>query len=131
MTRLLVGTDSVEASERLLAYLQNSLGPDDEVVIVNSLLGGEETTDEEVADGETALEVIDDGLDSVVERRQFIRGNHPVEDILAATEETDADEIVIGIRKRSPVGKMVFGSTAQNLLLEADVPVRCVPLVKD
>ncbi len=131
MTRLLVGTDSVESSEHILSYLQESLDPNDEVYIMNSLVGGDETSDDAVADGETALDVLEDGLEGVTERHQFIRGNEPVEDLLAAADEWNADEYVIGIRKRSPVGKVVFGSTAQNLLLEADIPVRCVPLVED
>lgn len=132
MTRLVVGTDSVDTSERLAAYLGDALGADDEVVAINSLVGGDETTPEELDAGEDALAALVDELgEHVVERHQFVRGNKPVQDLLAAAEDFDADEIAIGIRKRSPVGKMVFGSTAQNLLLESDLPVRCFPLVSD
>lgn len=129
MTRLVVGTDNVDTSERLVAYLRDALGPEDEVVAVNSLVGGDDTTTDEIEAGEDALEVIADGVgDALVERHQFVRGNEPVEDLLDAIEQFDGDELVIGIRKRSPVGKIVFGSTAQNLLLEVDRPVRSVPL---
>ncbi|MFW6382703.1 MAG: universal stress protein [Haloferacaceae archaeon] len=130
MVRLLVGTDGVETSERLLDYLVAVVEGDD-VYVVNSLVGGDDTSPDDVRAGEEALALLGDGLAdaTAVERNQFVRGNEPVEDLLAAAEEWDADEYVIGIRKRSPVGKMVFGSTAQNLLLEADRPVRCVPLV--
>lgn len=132
MTRLVVGTDDVETSERLVAYLEETLEADDEVVALNSQVGGDETTREAIDDGEEALDVLVEGVgDRVVEHHQFVRGNQPVEDLLAAAEEFDGEEIVIGIRKRSPVGKVVFGSTAQNLLLETDLPVRCVPLVGD
>jgi nucleotide-binding universal stress UspA family protein len=133
MTRLLVGTDGAEASEIIVEYLNGCVNSDDTVFVVNSLVGGDETSSDEIAEGEDALDVLEDGLgDGVaVERHQYIRGNAPIEDLLEAGDEHDIDEYVIGIRKRSPVGKMMFGSTAQNLLLETELPVRCVPLVSD
>lgn len=133
MAKLLVGTDGTEASERLLEYLDGQVGADDTVYVINSLVGGDEASSEDITDGEEALDILVDGLDgtTTVETHQYIRGNAPVEDFLEAAETFDADECVIGIRKRSPVGKMMFGSTAQNLLLESELPVRCVPLVSE
>jgi nucleotide-binding universal stress UspA family protein len=133
MTRLLVGTDGTEVSERLVEYLDGRVSADDTVVVVNSLEGGDETSSDDIAEGEEALDTLEDGLgdQTTIERHQFIRGNAPVEDLLEAADEHDIDEYVIGIRKRSPVGKMMFGSTAQNLLLDADLPVRCIPLVSE
>lgn len=129
MTRILVGTDAVTTSERLVAYLTGVVDENDMVFVVNSLHGGEETGPEEVSDGKAALNAIEDDLDSgMIETHQFIRGNEPIEDLLQAATDFDIDEIVIGIRKRTPVGKLVFGSTARDLLLEADRPVRCIPL---
>lgn len=46
--------------------------------------------------------------------------------ILERAESTDADQIIIGGRRRSPSGKALFGSTAQTVLLEADCPVTFV-----
>lgn len=133
MTRLLVGTDGIETSERLVEYLRDVVDGDDTVYIVHSLVGGLKTTSDEVKEGERALDELEEGLEGLatVERHEYVRGNEPVEDLLEAAEEFDVDEFAIGIRKRSPVGKMVFGSTARNLLLESDRPVRCVPLVSN
>ena len=47
-------------------------------------------------------------------------------EILAQARSRDARLIVIGLRRRSPVGKLILGSTAQRVLLEADCPVLAV-----
>ena len=47
-------------------------------------------------------------------------------EILNAASELGAELIVIGIRRRSPVGKLVTGSTAQQVLLNAECAVLAV-----
>jgi nucleotide-binding universal stress UspA family protein len=46
--------------------------------------------------------------------------------VLHAAEDAGASVIVIGLRKRSPVGKLLMASTAQRILLDADRPVLAV-----
>ena len=48
------------------------------------------------------------------------------EDLLDAAEQADASAIVIGVKHRSPVGKLLLGSAAQQVLLEANAPVIAV-----
>jgi nucleotide-binding universal stress UspA family protein len=60
------------------------------------------------------------------EVRQLVRGFEPAEDLINVAEETEADLIVIGLRRRSPVGKLILGSNAQQVLLDAPCPVLAV-----
>ena len=50
-------------------------------------------------------------------------GVSAADSLLSAAEQNDADLIVIGVRRRSPVGKLITGSTAQAVMLGADCPV--------
>lgn len=53
-------------------------------------------------------------------------GNSPVEDLVSVVEEHAAELLVIGIRRRSSVGKFVMGSDAQRILMLAQCPVLAV-----
>lgn len=48
------------------------------------------------------------------------------ETILSLAQQADASLLVIGARRRSPVGKALLGSVTQNLILQADIPVLVV-----
>jgi nucleotide-binding universal stress UspA family protein len=72
-------------------------------------------------------------VDAEVERagvphevHHLVRGKDPVTDLIEAAQEIDADLVVIGIRKRTPVGKLVLGSHAQAILLDSPYPVLAV-----
>ncbi|MGL5931081.1 MAG: universal stress protein [Dermatophilaceae bacterium] len=99
------------------------------LVVINSNRGGRDL-DEQVsraADDELRRATDDleqDGVD--VEVRQLVRGNEPAEDLIAVADETGADLIVIGLRRRTPVGKLILGSNAQRILLDAPCAVLAV-----
>lgn len=46
--------------------------------------------------------------------------------VVAVAEELDADLVVVALRRRTPVGKLLMGSVAQRILLEAECPVLAV-----
>ena len=58
--------------------------------------------------------------------RDLIRGKDPADDLIEVAEKENAALIVIGLRRRSPVGKLLMGSHAQDILLRADCPVLAV-----
>jgi nucleotide-binding universal stress UspA family protein len=66
-----------------------------------------------------------DELDVPHDVRQTI-GPDVADELLDAAREVDAEAIVIGIRHRSAVGKMLMGSVAQRVLLDAPCPVIAV-----
>ena len=65
------------------------------------------------------------GLDMTHEVRQAI-GSDVAEEILRVAADTDAAVVVIGLRHRTPVGKMIMGSVAQQVLLDAPCAVLAV-----
>lgn len=55
------------------------------------------------------------------------RSGEPADEILDLAAELDSDAIVFGVGRRSPVGKVLFGSVVQAVILESDQPVTVVP----
>lgn len=100
-----------------------------QAIIVTSLPGGEKTTKEQVAEAENHLEEAKEFFDREqlpCETHLLIRGMTTGEDIVSFAREIAADEIIIGVKSRSKVGKLLFGSTAQYVILKADCPVTSV-----
>ena len=53
----------------------------------------------------------------------LIRGMAPGEDLIEFAKEAEVDEIIVGVKRRSKVGKLLMGSTAQYVILQAACPV--------
>ena len=60
------------------------------------------------------------------EFKQFGRGKNAVEEIEALVASLPVSLLVIGLRKRSPLGKLIMGSVAQELLLTIPCPILAV-----
>ena len=99
------------------------------VIIVHSMRGGERDEVSQVLDRREDFDELKAGLTGSDVDHEFVelgRGQSPAEDLLEVARQRDAAMIVIGVRRRSPVGKLVLGSNAQDVLLEADCPVLAV-----
>lgn len=104
------------------------------LVVVNSARGGRDFDAEDAVRSETELETVRAELTAAgleAEVRQLVRGMDVAEDLIAVAEETGAAFIVIGLRRRSPVGKLILGSNAQRILLDAPCPVLAVKAEED
>ncbi|MFZ1956497.1 MAG: universal stress protein, partial [Desulfobacterales bacterium] len=53
----------------------------------------------------------------------LIRGLAPGEDLVRFAKENDVDLMVVGVKRRSKVGKLLMGSTAQFVIIKAPCPV--------
>ena len=60
-----------------------------------------------------------------LELREGTHDGEPAEDLIEAAE-SGGELIVIGLRRRSPIGKLILGSNAQRILLDAPCPVIAV-----
>ena len=64
------------------------------------------------------------GLDDEITHN--VQRKDPSDVLVDIAEETNAELIVIGLRRRTPVGKLILGSQAQRVLLDANCPVLAV-----
>ena len=125
--KILVGYDGSNVSKEALALAQKHSNQfKAEVVIAYSMVGGPEVPrkDFEVAENNLEYEksrLLEENIPC--ESILSVRGLQAGEDLVQLAEEYKADEIIIGVRRRSKVGKLLFGSTAQYVILNAPCPV--------
>ncbi|WP_432484981.1 universal stress protein [Kineococcus esterisolvens] len=116
MSVVVAVTDSAEGQNALEAAYAEAQRLGTDLVVVNLRLSALDVS--EAPEG-LRLEVVD---------RRARRGT--AEAVLDALAERagSVERLVIGVRRRSPVGKAVLGSLSQELLMEADVPILAVKL---
>lgn len=139
---LAVGPSDEDRTEQLGAAVADVAVPTDADVVLLHVFTRAEYDD--VVDKLDYGDVGTDEADDVAHRRTVVRdvaavhedrdvdvtvrgavGPHG-ESIVRTAEDVDADLVYVGGRRRSPAGKAVFGSTAQEVLLNAPAPVTFV-----
>lgn len=127
MTILIGYLPTPHGEAALDAGLAEAARAGDDVVILNSPRRGSHVDVALVDDGSVA------GLLARAEKQgvtaridQADHGSGIVATFETLIEATGARMVVLGLRRRSPVGKLIMGSDAQRLLLELDVPILAV-----
>ena len=125
--KILVGYDgSNSAKDALALAVKHAQAFNAEVVVVSSLTGGSVTHAVEVEHANDDLEyakTLFDEAGIACETKLLVRGMTPGEDLIDYAKEHAVDEIIIGIKRRSKVGKLLFGSNAQYVIIKAPCPV--------
>jgi nucleotide-binding universal stress UspA family protein len=128
--RIVVGVlKSPEGRAALARAIEETRLRDGELLVVHSMRGGERDELEQVLTNREEFQQLERQLSEAgINYRlvEYARGNAPAEDLLQAAKDQDADLIVIGIRRRSPVGKLILGSNAQDILLNSEAAVLAV-----
>jgi len=128
--KIVVGYDgSDEAKEALKVAKKHARAFDGKIHVLTSLVGGSWERAEDISEARSNLEeaikfIEKDGIPC--EEHLLIRGLKPGEDIVQFAEDHQADEIIIGVIKKSKVQKFLLGSNAQYVILHSPCMVIAV-----
>jgi nucleotide-binding universal stress UspA family protein len=116
-----------EGDAALRAAVDESRLRDQPLHVLNSSRG-DSLSDTRFA-SERALDEVRAQLDAagiVYEIEQQVRGHEAADEVVETADRVNATLIVIGLRRRTPTGKLITGSQAQRILLDANCPVLAV-----
>ncbi|AEE46291.1 universal stress protein [Cellulomonas fimi] len=115
-----------EGRAALDAALEEARRHDTRVVVVVSARPDE--AEQERAATRDALAQVESDLaaEGISHEVRLLEGGDVAEDLIGTAEETGAQLVVIGLRRRSPVGKLILGANAQRVLFDAPCPVLTV-----
>jgi nucleotide-binding universal stress UspA family protein len=125
--KILVAFDGSEVTRKAVSLAEEHAQVlNDEIILVHSMMGGPNVPRK---DFELAENILEYEKNQLLEKKipcvsvLSVRGMDAGEDLVQLAEEKKVDEIIIGIKKKSKVEKLVFGSTAQHVILNAPCPV--------
>lgn len=125
--KILVGYDgSNAAKDALVLAKKHAKAFEGKVFVLSSLEKGNEDQLPKIEQAERDLEYAKNFFDKdgiPCQTHLLIRGLSPGEDLIEFANENEIDEIIIGVRRRSNVGKLIFGSNARYVIMEANCPV--------
>jgi nucleotide-binding universal stress UspA family protein len=127
MTILVAYVPRPEGDAALEKGMEIAKRRNEQLIVVNASPGGGKSDPSAV--DVVATERLQDLLKNSglnAEFRQLVRGKSAVEEIEALVESMRVSLLILGLRKRSPVGKLIMGSVAQELLLSVSCPVLSV-----
>lgn len=122
--KILVGYEGTEICNKALHLAkQHAVAFNGEVIALTSLMVPDDVQEQEAANAlDVAKQIFsDEAVPFTAEI--LVSGREPGEDIVQFAREKNVVEIIIGVKKRSKVGKMLFGSTLQHVVLKAHCPV--------
>jgi nucleotide-binding universal stress UspA family protein len=123
----MVGYDgSNAAKEALVLAKKHAKAFEAKVFVISSLERGSEDQLPKIDQAERDLEYAKSFLEKdniPCETHLLIRGLSPGEDLIQFANENEIDEIIVGVKRRSNVGKLIFGSNARYVIMEANCPV--------
>lgn len=121
--------DNPEGRQALDLAIEEAERRQTRLIVVHSMRGGFKTKQDEYINYREALEDLDQQLSErgvEHEIHEYVRDQTPAQDIMEAVDEFDAELLVIGYKKRTATGKALLGSHAQEVLMNAKVPVLAV-----
>jgi nucleotide-binding universal stress UspA family protein len=128
--KILVGYDGSKVADDVIKLAhKHAKAFEAEVHIMTSLEQSAGLKKEDINKAESKLEKLATSLKSdeiACEAQAAVSYQSPGEDLVQFAKDNQIDEIIIGVRRRSKVGKLVFGSTAQYVILESPCPVVAV-----
>lgn len=126
MTILIAYTPDPAGEAALAAGIEQAQSRDGSLLVVNATRG-DALVDDRFSQGIPWQSVLDrlESSGLTYETRQPM-GADVADLLLDIAEEVAAVLIVVGLRKRTPVGKLILGSVSQRLLLDAACPVLAV-----
>ena len=125
--KILIGYDGSNSAKDALKLAKDRAKVFNATVdVITSMVGANNDQYEDVRQAELGLEFTKTMLEEdniPCETHLLVRGYSPGEELVQFAKYNQINEIIVGVRRKSKVGKLLLGSTAQHIILKAPCPV--------